>query len=758
MSEKKHRPDFDLPAKVNLASELKGAATPAVHSSNFAEDHAEAKEKAEDPLLDKQSYGQIAVEAAKVIAAEKLGPLAPPAIDLLTRFGGELLSAGLGGSGAASAALLERLKREKIDGSKAPAVIGLGRCGCRVTASLAQMISQARGAADGRHGNSSRQMVPRWLSDLLKSKTDKQAYTLDPILVVGDLNINTFTEIKGLIEHGGSSVFADTLLILDYSPVAADGAGNIPVFGEYFTRALLSLSPDWKGSNPEWNLARSYLIGSFERSASSPKLAFYIFGAAGGSGSGGAMELHRAQRTALALTPGQPPRIYFSGIAVIPSDIDKNDHQLRNTGRLLVQYLADLDIRLEDDSDYIREVQPRYATRAQACYNASNGNEQKRVPIDIPIPPWDSLGIVSNQIMCAVGATSDRQPAVEERANQYIAQQIFNLAYSQSAADAYKTRHDTELDPTTRFQAVKLDVEDLINGLCGPYAIGFSASEADAVASDSGVDSFYLRAISVPAIYTSKVNTALNNTIQGISICPQRQEKYSATVAKIRDKINEEKPGSSSLSESDFKSVRELLFFARCPRLVVVLTSPVNDHVTSGIQNRIKQLIEWCFPIVRQVRMATIAGTTPFYSLSLYIEGSVVHAYDVKAAIANYLFSCWKNRSNDPMAAQQFADQFKAIIDQRTPISTQQVVDWLGPVELYGDNVNAWAKRVDDHEASWRKHVSGLRDLPDSRRPQLRKHSVESCLLTPEHLAAALRYLNYARHTGRVAPVPVFDE
>jgi hypothetical protein len=68
----------------------------------------------------------------------------------------------------------------------------------------------------------------------------------DPILVVGDLNANTFEEIRGILQAGSSKAFSDKLLVLDYRPLASDGAGNIPVFGEFFTRGLLSLSPEWQ--------------------------------------------------------------------------------------------------------------------------------------------------------------------------------------------------------------------------------------------------------------------------------------------------------------------------------------------------------------------------------------------------------------------------------------------------------------------------------------------------------------------------------
>jgi len=185
----------------------------------------------------------------------------------------------------------------------------------------------------------------------------------------------------------------------------------------------------------------------------------------------------------------------------------------------------------------------------------------------------------------------------------------------------------------------------------------------------------------------------------------------------------------------------------------------LNDQITIGIRKRIEQLCQWVFPNLKQARFATIAGTTPFYSLSLYMDGSVVHAFDVRQAIVSYLFSCWQCRSPDHKRADAFAETFRSILEQEAPIKDEKIAEWLGPQELYGDNINAWDRRIADHENAWSKYIDGLQGkISDTDKKQLRSHRIASCLLTSKHVAAALRYMNYMRHTGKIAKPQIVNE
>ena len=98
------------------------------------------------------------------------------------------------------------------------------------------------------------------------------------------------------------------------------------------------------------------------------------------------------------------------------------------------------------------------------------------------------------------------------------------------------------------------------------------------------------------------------------------------------------------LDKQDFARLREIPVFQKCPRLVFVFTAPQESVIPSTVKERISSLLYWLFPSLEQVRGAIVRGTTAHYTLSIYIETSVILCPDIQSAIKNYLKLCWEQR------------------------------------------------------------------------------------------------------------------
>ena len=640
-------------------------------------------------------------------------------------------------------------------------VIGLGRCGSRVTAQLANMIAEARGPSESagvvRRSVQNGQVVGYFGSFFRRTP---KTLRLEPTMVIGDLNEATFADVAGLMDTDADRKrMASEMLKIDYRPLAPNGAGNIPIFGEFFTRGLLSLPPNVQkdGRLNPWTLARTYLLERCTDSETNTRLAFYIFSAAGGSGAGAAAEIMRAQRFAIALSAKQPPpQLYFTGVAVIPDErTTRNDAQFRNTGRTIVQYLADLNIKLDSAGDYLREPTFQYGTQLVLA------KDGERTPF--PLQPWDSLGIVSNSVMAQASGIAIDQAKAESFANQYIAQQVFNLAAAQSPPGEFKGLDQAASAGTdassVRFQALHLDKEDLRSGLRGPMCFAFSAASKDDVSSIAGVDALILRALSLPKLSTAYNQQGIPDLVQGISVAPLDPKRYSERTNALWKRVEEIRASKNSskeeLLEGEFAELARISLFKRCPRMIFVVTSPLDRAVSSEMSSRIADVLAWLMPNVKQARFAIVPGTTAFFSLSVYIESSVVLCYEVERAVLRYIWECWAQRTEE---SDVFQDEYEKVINQKERISDDQVENWLGKVELYGENVPDAENLAKAHNRHWQSFVDGA-NIDTARKAALKKHKVEDCFVTVQEVAAALRYINYVQRVEkRRGPVPRREE
>lgn len=139
-------------------------------------------------------------------------------------------------------------------------------------------------------------------------------------------------------------------------------------------------------------------------------------------------------------------------------------------------------------------------------------------------------------------------------------------------------------------------------------------------------------------------------------------------------------------------------------------------------------------------------GTTKFYTLSIYVESSVLLAPDVQTAIYNYLRLCWKQRHSDQ---GDFKKNYIGILQQKPPLKDEQIREWLGNEEEYGVHVPSFKSLSRDYDRKWTRYVEkNYKNFDDFKR-QLLKHKVKNVFLKDTEIAAALRYLNYAYHSRK---------
>jgi len=629
-------------------------------------------------------------------------------------------------------------------------VVGLGRCGCHVSAELAEIMALNRpgGAAHRKHTDKS-----RWMSQFFGQRGETPVLQFEPIMLIGDIDETAFVDVDGLMREGGVPAdMRQDFLKLNYQALAEGGVGHVPVFAEFVTKGLLLLPATEPAEVPLWSTARGLLLNFSTKRKQIPRLVFYVFSSGGGTGAGSAPEIMRAQSYAKTVT-NVDREMYFTGVGILPANISRDQTLLINTGRTLVRYLADLNINLESSAAY---------DGAPSCAASSfiEMPDQIRPGVDLdendgritsrPILPWNALALISNDVMETSANQSQTFDEAESNANQYIAQQIFNLAAAQFPAAEFEKDEDSGPITKKNYQEVRLDPNDLKAGLTGPYAVCFAAAPTDVAADQDTrvVDEMFLRAISLASQHSVEGSKG-SPLVEGISVSPFHKDEYRTIVESLKSYLDAE--GQEGLTKESLSELRAIPFFERCPRIIYSLTSPQKSDIPNSYKERLGELIEWAFPNLIQTRVAISWGTTAFFSLSIFVETSVLLVPDVQLAIVNYLRLCWQQRRSD---LGEFIQTYRRIREQDPPIMDEDIEAWLGHTEDYGVNIPNFDNICAEHNRKWAHYVE--RHCSDPKRKKvLLTHRVENSLISGSEAAAALRYLNYAYNLAK--PEPVID-
>lgn len=668
---------------------------------------------------------------------------------LVSRYGKPLVSYKLGSEDDQQAVQAEQ---ETPDDRGVPpfVVVGLGRCGCHVSAELAEIMALNRPGGAGLRKHSDRS---KWMSQFFGQRGDGPTLQFEPIMLIGDIDETAFVDVDGMLRQGG--VPADVrkdFLKLNYQALAEGGVGHVPIFAEFVSKGILLLPAAEHTEGPLWSTARGLLLNFSTKRKQIPRLVFYVFSSGGGTGAGAAPEIMRAQSYAKTVT-NVDREMYFTGVSILPANISRDQTLLINTGRTLVRYLADLNINLESTAAY---------DGAPSCAASSfiEMPDQLRPGVDLdendgritsrPILPWNALALISNDVMETSANQAQTFDEAESNANQYIAQQIFNLAAAQFPAAEFEKDEDSGPITKKNYQEVRLDPNDLKAGLTGPYAVCFAAAPTEVAADQDThvVDEMFLRAISLASQHAVEGSKG-SPLIEGISVSPFHKEEYHAIVESLRSFLNTE--GQNGFTRESLGELRAIPFFERCPRIIYSLTSPQKSDIPNAYKERLGELIEWAFPNLIQTRSAISWGTTAFFSLSIFVETSVLLAPDVQLAIVNYLRLCWQQRRSD---VGQFIEAYRRIREQEPPIMDEDIEAWLGEIEDYGINIPNFDNICAEHNRKWAHYVERYCSDP-KRRTALLTHRVENSFITGSEAAAALRYLNYAYNLAK--PKPVVD-
>jgi hypothetical protein len=534
-------------------------------------------------------------------------------------------------------------------------------------------------------------------------------------------------------------------LKLHYQPLAEGGVGHVPVFAEFISKSLMLLPETNAEGEAVWSPARRLLLNFQTERHQVPRLVFYILSTGGGTGAGSGPEVMRAQSYAKAIS-NMDREMYFCGVGILPSSITRDQTQLVNSGRTLVRYLADLNLRLEDGSAYDQapicqgSMFIEMSESAQAGGAAAGGDDEPARRERRPLLPWNAMALISNDVMTGSIDQALTFDEAESNANQYIAQQIFNLAAAQFPAAEFEK---DEATPITKknYQEIRLDPNDLKAGLIGPHAICFAAAPTEAT-SDQDVlviDEMFLRALALPSQHTVEGSKG-SRLVEGISIAPYEKAEYRRIIDSIGKGLKAD--AQSRLTEDSLRELRTIPFFERCPRVIYSLTGPQKKDIPNSYRERLAELMQWAFPNLIQTRGAISWGTTAFFSLSIYVETSVLLVPDVQLALVNYLRLCWQQRRS---SVDEFIAEFKGFMNQEPPVTAEAVEQWLGPVERYGVNVANFDSRSAEYDRKWAKFVEQHCKEP-RRKKALLQHRVEDVLVNASEVAAALRYLNYANH------------
>ncbi|OUM72528.1 hypothetical protein AUC60_17735 [Pseudomonas caspiana] len=554
-------------------------------------------------------------------------------------------------------------KRPHIDGDNEqrcsqsfPSVclIGLGHCGSNIALDVAELVFNARKFYSNEELTSERWFpigksrfekksnFAQWIRHnvrLLPNKMSKPLFLVEPLVILGDLDKDIAGRIH-LSRRGQKSGFLryySKMKIMDLSEVHAGGAGNAPILGQYLAKIILNRETQ-QFSSLDWKMIHSYLIDSCGIKANQSRLYFSIFSAGGGTGSGMASEFGLAQQHSyMNKTFDTKPTdedngnsshsfvfepIFSSGICVLPN-VSQHSGEMSealhiNAGRLLCKYLS-------EEWDFSYNV-------ANEVSSTSNVMERIR--------PWNAMMLISNDIMryAEEGGNSlcSDVNAMEKHANQYIAQQIFNILTAQAVTtdydNSYFRRAGMDIGET-----IRLDANDLFMSLAGPVAIAYAESvvsetqpqgiekfkNTDKEQQHLDIDDLFFRSIDLPHFNTD------TRAIEGISILPVEAKRYRASLEEYKS------------SGYDGASLRDLHFYKNCSSVVSIVSLPKDYKLSFTDLNRLKTHLNNLFPNTTLKRYALVIGASANLSLTTLVAKSPCLSDDFLTLIVAFVKRCF---------------------------------------------------------------------------------------------------------------------
>jgi hypothetical protein len=154
--------------------------------------------------------------------------------------------------------------------------------------------------------------------------------------------------------------------------------------------------------------------------------------------------------------------------------------------------------------------------------------------------------------------------------------------------------------------------------------------------------------------------------------------------------------------------------FSRCRRAIIVFTVPKDENIPADLWERLKPMAFNLLPNLSQARVAVTHGITAYFTLSVYLEGSVLECPDLILSIKDYLWFSWSNRS---LSTSEFDKKYNELFAEPKVITEDMVSDWITEREELYRTITDFKVTAASWQQSWKRFVNFVENHPsfDSR-------------------------------------------
>jgi len=586
------------------------------------------------------------------------------------------------------------------------ALIGLGQCGTNICMNVAELLRAAEDDSSPQESRHAGAMLQR-LREVFDKRTARHLFA--PVILLADLNVDN----KDTMLAGGSPILAvdgyRRCHFIDLAWLQKGGAGNIPFKGQFLGR--LALATDLQPTNganegrASWLNSRAYFVDSLGLRDNPSRLVFCTFSTGGGTGSGLSLEIGAAQQ---AIYKGRLERvrdpqqdaplaehiepICALGIGIMPRADQDSKAQSMNTGRCVCAYLSRE--RAFDDK------------QGQRIFNA--------------------LILVSNEVMAWDGedASNVENRQVMERANEYVAQQMFHLLAAQALSKDYEQRRAKSRDwgPDTK-ETIRLDASDLANALRGPTLVTY----AESIPSQLDMEDLFRRCVGFPRYNPT------TECLEGISILPHGKQIYAAALEKTGEQLG--------------AALGALPVFRQTTTVVVILSVPERYEVGERDLRLLKNQVAQMAPRANIRRYALVRGASRHIGLCMVLGEGACLSSEVRGHLNLFLLNCFKLKA---VAAGEFTTRLNTALTAADDGALEEALAAMAQV---------MNEQEDPRPILAGQGAYGLYDLVksqlDGRAAQLGVTGlgVQEVLLSRQDALNALAYLNTCyRYEGVIIP------
>lgn len=480
------------------------------------------------------------------------------------------------------------------------ALIGLGQCGTNICMNVAELLRAVEDDISTAQEPRKASALFQGLRELFDKRTARHLFA--PVILLADLNVDNKDTMLGDKDPTLAVDGYRRCHFIDLAWLQTGGAGNIPFKGQFLGRLALASDLQAQGATPSrasWLASRAYFVDSLGLRENPSRLVFCTFSTGGGTGSGLSLEIGAAQQaiykgrlergqTVDAEAVAQPIEpICTLGIGIMPREEQDGMAQSINTGRCVCAYLSRE--RAFDRGD------------AQRIFNA--------------------LLLISNEVMTWDGdeTANVENRRVMERANEYVAQQMFHLLAAQALSKDYEQRRWKILDwgPDAK-DTIRLDASDLANALRGPTMVTY----AESVPSQLDMDDLFRRCVGFPRYNAS------TECLEGISIIPHSRAAYSTLLEKSAAQLG--------------KALGELPVFRHTTTIVTILSVPERYEVCERDLRWLKAQVAQMTPRATIRRYALVRGASRHVGLCMVLGEGACLSPEVRSHLNHFLVNCFR--------------------------------------------------------------------------------------------------------------------